>query len=640
MKKILIIASIFAAAIAVSCQKKEIDQPGAGNKMTFTCVIDPGTKLDIDSQGKTTWEAGDEILIHGEYTKSGYCTTVTLAAEDISADGKTATISLDVDPTGAEGIKPYDRTSSGYSSSLYAAYPASAVLMNDHCYWNTRFTDTNKPLMAGYDDGDKMVFRNLCSVMTFRVSGDFDAYTLTGNSGETVAYNPYQTRIRLKTDGTVSFDPVRDGDECTSEALKAVSGPLVADGTTDNMVCFPTGVSFASGFTIKFIKDGVIQKSASTKTAFSLASGDYFDIGAITKLKDYVAPTHESAIPTDGAYDLSAKETANCYIVYANDASNASKVFKFKAAMGYNGALADNIGGNDDSVVLLWQTYNNATEAADIKVIEAVDYEFDTEKECYYIYFQMPDAIHEGNALIAAKNAAGNIIWSWHIWVPKTEISEATYGLYSSSLMDRYLGALVAATTESVPVESYGLTYQWGRKDPFPGAKRVTSESNAIVNGTGVSVASGTLTLAESIENPTVLGFADGGNWMNESNNELWKDGAKTVYDPCPPGYRVPARVKTQPLHGSDLSTVTGWSDNSAAYYFAMGDPLTVFPYSGYRDDSSPDGIAYPGSRVAIWTAYASSSTRAYHMNVRGGSTHALGETAKSRGGVIRCVVK
>ena len=42
---------------------------------------------------KTAWKAGDQIVVHGEYARDQV--TVTLAAGDISGDGKTATVTAD-----------------------------------------------------------------------------------------------------------------------------------------------------------------------------------------------------------------------------------------------------------------------------------------------------------------------------------------------------------------------------------------------------------------------------------------------------------------------------------------------------------------------------------------------------------------
>ena len=337
------------------------------------------------------------------------------------------------------------------------------------------------------------------------------------------------------------------------------------------------------------------------------------------------------AIDEVGPKNLSKKGAANSYIV------TEAGEYKFWAVKGNSG-----IEVNPATVEVLWETWNNAEEVTANSVVASVSLSGS------YVVFSTPETLKPGNAVIAAKDAAGVILWSWHIWVPETEIVTAEYGIYPAPMMDRNLGALVAATADAAaPVESFGLTYQWGRKDPFPGPKAVKSGDNATVAGVAVSTKPGNgtsaescMTVEETIANPTVLGFTQNGDWLPAelADNTLWQNEVKTMYDPCPPGYRVPARDTESAFHSSDLSTATGWNDNAANNWFALGDPLAVFPFAGYRDDYSPGGLTHAYDRGAYWTAYASQAPKAYYVNVRSGSAHARAEAGKSRAGSVRCV--
>ena len=337
------------------------------------------------------------------------------------------------------------------------------------------------------------------------------------------------------------------------------------------------------------------------------------------------------AIDELGPKNLSKKGAANSYIV------TEAGEYKFWAVKGNSG-----IEVNPASVEVLWETWNNAEEVAANSVVASVSLSGS------YVVFSTPETLKPGNAVIAAKDAGGVILWSWHIWVPETEIVTADYGIYPAPMMDRNLGALVAATADAAaPVESFGLTYQWGRKDPFPGPKAVKSGDNATVAGVAVSTKPGNgtsaescMTVEETIANPTVLGFTQNGDWLPAelADNTLWQNEVKTMYDPCPPGYRVPARNTESAFHSSDLSTATGWQDNAANNWFALGDPLAVFPFAGYRDDYSPGGMTHAYDRGAYWTAYSSQAAKAYYVNVRSGSAHARAEAGKSRAGSVRCV--
>lgn len=244
-----------------------------GAQVTMTCTFAGQTRVVVSEDGKTCWEPGDEILVHGEGKNNRV--TVTLAAEDISSDGKHATITF-------TGVKPYDRSADrGYLSTYYAAYPAEAVLA-ENLYYYARFGETNHPLMAAYNDGDELVFYNLCGVISFRVSGDYDSYTFSGNGGETVGYSRYQSYLVMKGDGTPRLDYNYTSDNGTSGPLTSLSGTVVADGTTPNYVCLPNGTAFSAGFTLTLKKGSDTRAVATTAKSVTVGRGLLLPLGDIT----------------------------------------------------------------------------------------------------------------------------------------------------------------------------------------------------------------------------------------------------------------------------------------------------------------------------------------------------------------------
>ena len=611
--KYFALAIVAAPFVAISCQR-EVSAPEAGSlaslqTKTFTMKFAPDTRITItpetpgtdNSVAKTRWEEGDEILIHGEYSnKTGYSVVVALTADDISNDGQTATVKVTLGTGTEEGtVMPYTRDD--YVSSIYAAYPAAAVLQAEkHCYYYAVYANTNAPLMTGYDDGEgSILFRNNCAVISFVMpsSVDFDSYVFTGNNEETVGYESFVARYAQGTTELKQDQGVNSSGLSTSGPLTSISGAVVCDGETLNRICIPTKsadddvVSFANGFTIKFMKDGVITKMATVSSAVSLNRNDYMPLGDISShLKTFV-DNHKSSIPTSGAVNLAATESANCYII------TAPGIYKIPAVKGNSDESAGDVGG----VELFWETCNSTAEVAANSVIAAVDYEDN------WIYFQTPETLQPGNALIAAKNAAGTVIWSWHIWIPATAIE--TVGDYSVSkkyLMDRNLGALVATEVPSgdgtADIRSVGLYYQWGRKDPFVGYKWGASSSEVAVSGQAGRNAGkieAQVTIDETVAAPASF-IAFKGDWLaGDHNNELWgKSGDKTIYDPCPEGYRVPKFDAGDGLW-SQVNTLSGFSASVAGQWWKLGD--AVFPMGGCIDYNGSIDHAY--DRCWLWSA-------------------------------------
>ena len=624
MKKTFKFAALLlcTVAVAASCNKNNLEEPvpAEGKMVTLTCVISPDSRVSIDATGKTQWEVGDEIHIHTGHNRSGEATTVTLTAADISSDGKSATITF-------EALKPYDFSSwgTGYAT-YYAAYPADATANPEGCYCRNYFSDTNKPLMAACDNEGVFEFHNLCGVITFSVTGDYDSYVLSGNMDETVAYGTYAVEI-LPGSQHYSYVSSSNPTNGTHDPKTLVSGSVTSGKTIS--VFLPNGTNFTQGFNIKFKKGGEIVKIAKTTTAVDVARNKLLALGDITsKLENYSAPTtdtHKSAIT--GATDLSsANGSANCYVL------SAAGAYKIPVVKGNSSTSAGNVFG----VKLIWESYNNSEEVTANSVIEQIDYDGPEN----YIYFKTPSTLKKGNAVIAALDSEQNVIWSWHIWIPETAITSATYSLGEKQLMDRFLGALTADM-------GLGLGYQWGRKDPFPGASAIASDASPMSSaGMAISVvhddAAAPSTVAGAIANPNVLYTANNSAWYSETDDGLWS-GTKTIYDPCPAGYRVPATEDVPGLFASDLSETVGWTQDNTNMCFGIGDPVTVFPLSGYVDDySSKFGYAYVSKRVAIWSANGSGS-KASAVDIRYDKdpvVHKVATPAKSRVGYIRCVAE
>jgi len=281
MKKSTWLTAAFTllAALPFSCTQEESAAPDASDaaaiSRTFTCTFADAadSRLSIDGSGKTTWEVGDEIMIHGGEKGAGRC-KVTLQAGDISADGKKATITV-------EGLEPYDRSAEGILSGYYAQYPASAV-PEGKMYSDCCFTETNAPLMAACDVGDSFVFYNLCGVISFKVSGEMDRVVFSGNGAEPLSYDYYQARVRDDGKGAeVTYFKPGNGFP-TYTPVTQITAPVVSDGVTENRLFLPAGANFTQGFTFKFYKGNEAVAVAQSNRAVQVGPGQMLQLGDVS----------------------------------------------------------------------------------------------------------------------------------------------------------------------------------------------------------------------------------------------------------------------------------------------------------------------------------------------------------------------
>lgn len=260
--------------------------------------------------------------------------------------------------------------------------------------------------------------------------------------------------------------------------------------------------------------------------------------------------------------DLSAAGTANCYLIQqAGD-------YKFKSVIGNTDATV----GNVKIVEVLWESFGTDEMPNVGDLIASVSYKDG------YIRFSTPENFRDGNAVIAAKNSKGTILWSWHIWCAEEGWQEQVYYNDAGTMMDRNLGATSATPGD---VGALGLMYQWGRKDPFMGASSISDDVLAVSTGTWNITPGGSI--AEAEENPmTFYTYEDYmpsiGSWMS----------TKTAYDPCPRGWRVPEGGKNgvwaKALGASSNVLVSSNSTNAGINFTGkLGDAESIwYPTTGF----------------------------------------------------------
>lgn len=170
--------------------------------------------------------------------------------------------------------------------------------------------------------------------------------------------------------------------------------------------------------------------------------------------------------------------------------------------------------------------------------------------------------------------------------------------------------------------------YQWGRPTALPMVKTMADATRTVYDksGTDITASFEVLTPAsdnnttnhipEAIKNPTKMIHKSADHWWNDGNNHLYWNTAKTLYDPCPPGFQVPAiAVFTGMTTGASLSTTESdalnmwltptheYGDKKGGYFYATKhtEPVTsvserygpkyYFPSTGYYSGNANSGV-------------------------------------------------
>jgi hypothetical protein len=234
-----------------------------------------------------------------------------------------------------------------------------------------------------------------------------------------------------------------------------------------------------------------------------------------------------------------------------------------------------------------------------------------------------------GNAVVAiykADDGTQTPVWSYHIWVTDyvpDGTNTATNNGYT--FMNRNLGATFAGTGSGLGT---GLFYQWGRKDPFPATGDTGSEQAGGGSFTAEQNSPEKGTVLNAIKNPSVY-YYNQQNWLYIADSSLWGDNTvKTVYDPCPQGWRV-----------ASPNSFTGYTNGETSGGFNYGDNAK-YPNTGLRQFETEAGFFGVGDYIYVWTTrisptiYSQALSWANHRV----ATASLTNIVNACGVPVRCV--
>ena len=212
-------------------------------------------------------------------------------------------------------------------------------------------------------------------------------------------------------------------------------------------------------------------------------------------------------------------------------------------------------------------------------------------------------------------------------------------------MMDRNLGATSATPGD---VGALGLLYQWGRKDPFLGSSSISSNTIAkstITWPSAVASDSSNGTIDYATANPTTFITFNSKDldWYytgdSSTDNTRWttSSSVKSIYDPCPAGWRVPdgGRNGIWSKAGFD-DTTSDWTNRGIS--FSISSPsATWYPASGYR--YGIDGSLYDvGGNGYCWSASPRNNLAFYLYFYDDGRVYPSDYDGRASGCSVRCI--
>lgn len=381
----------------------------------------------------------------------------------------------------------------------------------------------------------------------------------------------------------------------------------------------------------------------------------------------------------------------NGYINPSAYTSTASATTTLKTFVNHRGSaithahIHNNAGCTPAKAELVWQDAPS--------LITNIRYNNDNDGTIPVITFNVDRAtIRQGNAVIAIKDASGTILWSWHIWVTDEDISKTIevtnkqnvkYNFMPVNLgwcdantityAERSCKVKFTAGTQSKEITikqaAASITtggnspyYQWGRKDPF-----LPSNGSGNINKTWydkdgtpstaspkiMNFSTGTTCIKNYILNPSIMQSNESGDntyynlWSANNTVNSANDNSviKTIYDPCPVGFKLPASNaftgftvtgdntnNVSEINGTWDSSKNGWN-----FYTNSSKSKTIFfPLIGYRGYSSGNSFKYKENGY-YWTAipWSKSFCRTFLLS-SDGLVHPLSNNRRALGCVIR----
>lgn len=605
MKKIFYLMSLCALAF-VSCQKTEIDEVGTlEGKYTYTLVgtASPEVKASvgdkIGNKWPMLWETGDKI---GVYTADGATLigVAEISAGDAGKNKAKFTLSTDQQLKAGQALTikyPYIEGATASvptKQSLAAANSSAGVGANAVATATTTYAGTDTAFELNYSN----------AYLRFVINSDeFKDYTLNG--------------VTLWADGTELSGASEDYAKVT------FAKPAVL-GTGNNevwMTANPVNLTGKKVWAIVHMTKGIetVTLPVELKGAANLPANAVTNV-TLPKLTKSLAPawyepveTRYIAIKGDG-WSYGLENT----VLFPE--KNAVKKVDLKARGNFMKVkkpayvqihyAADQSASQKSGYV----KYNGTTDA--YAGSSFIDHEVDSDCTVSVAIAKAYSADVNGQiSAMLVKDADKNVIWGINLWACFNEIKTVQY--QNGAVMTYNIGVSVDPVTYK-NWKSNGCYFQWGRPFAFAWDANITNVNKELV--------SATQTFDYTTTKPYTFFYYSGEpyNWFWGDGNskdrsgdldDLWGNpngeqnpGMKSIYDPCPKGYRVVSPALLAEVEKDLVSKVV--TSSSPNYVLHEG---VAWPFAGaYFGNLSSGNLAKAGNNNTTYMcAYWSNSNNA-----------------------------
>ena len=585
---------------------------GKTPQMTKTAL---GSLAD-DGTYPVVWLDQDQIKVYGESNTDGVIYTASVSESEAATTAIFSAPSLDESVTDDTRYAVYPSSLAGnldadgnisvdltklrrqeYHSSIryfgtYENYPLPVDKdgnvqeeykdMTQKEYYETHTVFPHLPLWAKAVDGSsQFTFQNLMGVVKLAMN-DYQGAGLKIKEVKMTAKSPISGTMTVDAEGNVSV--TGDDADANTVTIFSENGVNIASSTP--------GLHSAGSAFLFFIPVGTYN---GFDFEITTTDGRIFRKSTETVVK--VQPGIVKKFPVLNFTLFYGK--ANCYQI-----ANASSVEiditpRYSFDMTFNGAPVEYVEGAEPTFTpeIVWNLTRNGENLKGTAL---------TGTPTVNGNVLTVNSNAQGNGLVAIKDNDGNIVWSWHIWVinptegHSVQDVQYTIGNDTFYMMSHNLGAIYGSVqAEGSSYMTYGMFYQWGRKEPLP-AYGTSKRSNGVTALFDSEITEGeNSTIAYCIKNPLKMLKRGTGDvsvlYQHVSNGVLWgaksdyrgetsnlgvkQNGfVKTVYDPCPEGYMIP---QTYHFSGLTISNDGNLTDSKGALLKYDGTNESYYPLPG-----------------------------------------------------------